>query len=319
MSAYAVTADDTGLTLLPKPLAAHVERDHFVSVIKADRRGVSYLCSDCGMWPGGRVDLTWKQWHTMNAGNYGVVCLPGGAWDRTLRALLAGPAAIQRAASAAPVRVAGLSLAHLGLTPRTVAMLLPALPLLRGHVFADNTPVKIICGTTGQGPENPAPPPCDNPDPCLCPQTAPTNVNGSVDVITGQEDHDPTPDLTVYNPHGPAVTWGREYQSLRGSGDGVAQGNPTYQMNDFGPGWTQTYDICVSDPSAGGVGPANIKSIIMQDGSKIAFIAASTPTAANPVVHCASVQAGFPYLLDWDYDGTRAATTPSPSGTAPGG
>lgn len=56
-----VTATDAGLIALPKPVIAFVEHDHFVSVVKADKKGVSYLCSDCGPWPGGQVNLTWQQ------------------------------------------------------------------------------------------------------------------------------------------------------------------------------------------------------------------------------------------------------------------
>src|SRR5262249_15707444 len=58
LSIRAVRADDAGLTNLPKPLVAWVERDHFVAVVAANKKGVSYLCSDCGPWPGGRVNLT---------------------------------------------------------------------------------------------------------------------------------------------------------------------------------------------------------------------------------------------------------------------
>jgi len=48
-----VTADDRGLKALPKPLVVHVEHDHFIAVVRADARGVGYVCSDCGCWPGG--------------------------------------------------------------------------------------------------------------------------------------------------------------------------------------------------------------------------------------------------------------------------
>src|SRR5205823_5429211 len=64
----AIAADDQALKLLPKPMVVHVERDHFVALVRADERGVSYLCTHCGCWPGGRVDLTWKQWHVMDPG-----------------------------------------------------------------------------------------------------------------------------------------------------------------------------------------------------------------------------------------------------------
>ena len=74
---------------LPKPLVAYVEHDHFVSVVRADQRGVSYLCSDCGPWPGGRVDLTWRQWHLLEGGLYAAVTAPAApttaCWRRWSR------------------------------------------------------------------------------------------------------------------------------------------------------------------------------------------------------------------------------------------
>lgn len=85
-----VTADDRGLIALPKPLVAYVEHDHYIAVVRADKRGVSYLCSDCGPWPGGRVDLTWKQWHALDPVLYVAITKPGLASDRWLRTVLAG-------------------------------------------------------------------------------------------------------------------------------------------------------------------------------------------------------------------------------------
>jgi len=68
---------------------AHVEHDHFVAVTRADANGVTYLCSDCGPWPGGSVDLTWKQWHALEADAYGVVTSPGSIQDRAMDGLTA--------------------------------------------------------------------------------------------------------------------------------------------------------------------------------------------------------------------------------------
>ena len=70
-TAYPIAADDKALINLPKPMVAYVEHDHFIALLRADRQGVSYLCSDCGPWPGGKVDLTWKQWHALE---------PTGLW-----------------------------------------------------------------------------------------------------------------------------------------------------------------------------------------------------------------------------------------------
>ena len=82
-----VALDDAGLMTLPKPMIAHVERDHFVAVLRADRKGVTYLCSDCGAWPGGTVDLTWKQWHLITSGVYAAVTALGASGMAVLQDL----------------------------------------------------------------------------------------------------------------------------------------------------------------------------------------------------------------------------------------
>lgn len=61
LAPHVVTCGAEGLKMLPMPLVAAVEHDHFVSVYRADEKGVTYLCSDCGTWPGGQRFVTWKQ------------------------------------------------------------------------------------------------------------------------------------------------------------------------------------------------------------------------------------------------------------------
>lgn len=288
-SVRAVTADEAGLRLLPKPLIAYVERDHFIAIVKADSKGVSYLCSDCGPWPGGRVNLTWKQWRALDPGAYAVVSRPGSVWDRSLAALSgASVSPMLGTASRAPMRVASLTLRGL-LRPAHVQTLLPSLALLRAHVVLFNNLPLIVCGS------QPVSQHCTSE--VACPMTC-----HSVNLATGEEEHDPTPDLTVYNPHGPSVTWQRSYGSLRGNGDGFTQGDPTYQCNDFGPEWTQPYNVAVSDPSGGTT--TGTRSIVFPNGSRSAFIAPAIPSPGQTVVHCAPLKHGTETLLDWNYDGT---------------
>ena len=128
-----VSADDRGLMALPKPLVAYVEEDHFVAVVRADRKGVCYLCSDCGMWPGGRVDLTWKQWHTLNPGVYATVTKAGSEWDEALAALPTAPVTSQ----SQPLRVAATALAGLGARRQMLAL---------GHVSLLNPKRVLSCG-----------------------------------------------------------------------------------------------------------------------------------------------------------------------------
>lgn len=106
LNARALTADDQGLMALPKPLIAYVEQDHFVALVRADKAGVAYLCSDCGPWPGGRVDLTWAQWHALSPGIFGCVTRPRSDADALLQLALS-PAV-------KPGRDAGVRLSYIG-------------------------------------------------------------------------------------------------------------------------------------------------------------------------------------------------------------
>ncbi len=262
LTGRAITADDTGLMALPKPMVAYVEQDHFVALVRADKRGVSYLCSDCGPWPGGRVNLTWAQWHSLSPGLYGSVVKPGSAWDKKLASALAplpATGSSVRLASARPL---------VGLGVAQVSALLPSLSLLRGHVQRYIAPTgPVACGykpTTQQCPSY-----------ITCPMSCPTNLGHAmnqgpsdgdpVNLATGEEEYQPAPDLTVYNPVGPSVVWSRVYNSLRDNY------NPTPQYlatgSNFGSGWDYSYDIYVSisasDPTTG--------KVVFPNGSSIYF------------------------------------------------
>lgn len=257
LTGRAITADDVGLMALPKPLVAYVEQDHFVALVRADKAGVSYLCSDCGPWPGGRVNLTWAQWHSLSPGLYGSVVKPGSAWDKKLASVLA-PLPVSdssvRLASARPL---------VGLGVAEVSALLPALSLLRGHVQRYIAPTAPV--TCGYKPTSQQCPPY-----IICcwdcyhhAMNQGPSDGDPVNLSTGEEEYQPAPDLTVYNPVGPSVTWGRVYNSLRDN----YNSNPQYLATgiNFGSGWDYSYDIYVSispsDPTTG--------KVVLPNGSSI--------------------------------------------------
>ena len=243
--AVAVTADDVGLKLLPKPLIAYVEHDHFISIVKADSRGVSYLCSDCGMWPGGRVNLTWAQWHLLEATLYVTVTKPGSTDDRMMAAVHA-PAA-QIPALNSPLRVSftgSLSQLH-----RSLEIHLPAMARLRGHVLGHVGTNGAACSYVLSSQHCKfQKPPVDSPGTTTTKKSKPNARAASpgdgdpVNLATGEEEYAPPDDLSIYNPHGPSVSWGRTWQSLRPA-------ESAYQSDDFGPGWSQPYNLQVSDPT----------------------------------------------------------------------
>ncbi|MEO7718433.1 MAG: cysteine peptidase family C39 domain-containing protein, partial [Capsulimonas sp.] len=221
LSAHVFTADEQGLIAAPKPLVAFVEKDHFVSVVKADKKGVSYLCSDCGGWPGGRVDLTWKQWRGMEAGPYASLVQPGSMLDNALAQALNDNATI------------GVHVASLGTLNRVVghrlALVTASANALRGHivnVVADKK--AVTCGSKRTAMH------CNNKGKC-------PKVGDPINLASLEEEYVSTPDLFIYNPTGPAITWNRTYSSLRpAEEDG-------YQSSDFGVGWSRSYNTNIFD------------------------------------------------------------------------
>ena len=213
-----VTADDRGLALLPKPVIAYVEHDHFIAVTKADATGVSYLCSDCGAWPGGRVDLTWAQWHKLEATDYGIVTVPNSNWDRKIQAM---EAYRQNLASGRLLQVASTNFAQF----------LPSVEVMTLALHIHPNAVGGGGGSQGCG-QTPDSPKC--PPGVCCPESGGGSGGGGpeggdpANLATGEEEYTPSPDITVYNPYGPQVTWSRIYGSLRSSAESA------YEYTDFG-------------------------------------------------------------------------------------
>jgi RHS repeat-associated protein len=313
VTADTVTADEKGLVSLPKPLVAYVEHDHFVAVTKADKSGVTYLCSDCGTWPGGAVHLTWKQWRLMEAGLYASITLPGSPSARRVASVPDDPAsfaAYSKILQSRNNRVASTgSLA--GLWDHPIRVATPARSLVRGRVFRTHAPsaaatcirviVSLICefamceedgGGPGGGDGNDGgggPPPC------------PPGPSGGepVNLATGAEEYMPPTDLIVANPNGPFVKWARMYDDLRGSGASSFEGDPTYQCADYGIGWSQTYNEGVFAPDGGTT--IGMKYLFMPNGGRIAFTPTAVPSASSPAVPC-TVQLGTKGTVEWDYD-----------------
>lgn len=162
LRARAVQSDDAGLIALPKPLVAYVEHDHFVSLLRADKAGVSYLCSDCGAWPGGKINLTWAQWHKMEATAYGVICKPGSDMDNALARLAEHVTDVTAAPTGQNALIPPARTAQIpgvpGLSGDSVL-----LGRLRRHVSCFKTQNPVSCTFTPSSPE------------CQCPAHCPTN------------------------------------------------------------------------------------------------------------------------------------------------
>jgi RHS repeat-associated protein len=297
-----VSADDQGLIALPKPLVAYVERDHFISVIYADKKGVSYLCSDCGPWPGGRVDLTWTQWHLFDASRYAVITKPATANDNLMAAL---SSLDTMRSSEHTLRIAALphiETASAGslndLIPTGLNSILKAMQLMR-HVAIDyDGDGGLVCGDKPDSPEcqDAAACPNDN-DPCA--KSSGPSQGDPVNLATAEENYAPQPDFTVYNPHGPSITWRRVYSSLRASYYSTA-----YQFNDYGSGWSTDYNVGVYDGSDGQFASSS-KYVFLANGSNVTFTTPSVPTVSAPSVEC-TVEAGIAMEIVWNYSAANA-------------
>jgi RHS repeat-associated protein len=351
VSGRAITADEEGLKRLPKPLVAYVTRDHFITVIAASAKGVSYICSECGPWPGGRRDVTWKQWRALEPGLYLSVVRRGSVEDRALEQVLAegrGHKAEGSKQKADTSRGEPLRLASAGVTPALPPSNTPTLPysrtaglqaqnvttlvqLLRGHVNlflgflataeCVGKPEGLPCGEgvccpfAGGGPGKGG---GFGAGPGFGPGALGGPLGGwgggfggfgggrgahggpswgdPVNLATGEEEYTPAPDITVYNPKGPAVSWSRQYRSLRGPDGHGNEALSTYQQDDFGAGWSTPYNVWVLDPQGGTERPQ-----VPQGGSAL------FPAVAN------NAPAGG---LTWDIirAGNTVASSSSPNG-----
>jgi RHS repeat-associated protein len=90
----------------------------------------------------------------------------------------------------------------------------------------------------------------DPPQSCACPLDAPSggasgpSAPDPVNLATGRESFVPEPDLVVYNPNGPGVTWRRQYLGYRAS---KGYGSPGLSL-----GWVHTYDTSIEGPAEAG-------------------------------------------------------------------
>jgi RHS repeat-associated protein len=110
-----------------------------------------------------------------------------------------------------------------------------------------------------------------------------------VNLGSGEENYSPEPDLKIYNPIGPSVSFGRQYRSLRPTAD-------QYNSDDFGVGWSHSYNYAVYDTT--------IKAILR-------FPQGATTNSLNIQGNDAPTSG-----LSWDIvkNGTTIASSSSPNG-----
>ena len=107
-------------------------------------------------------------------------------------------------------------------------------------------------------------------------------------LATGEEDYRPGPNMVVYNPIGPSVTWQRVYESM---GEQIGNG--------FGPDWSDSYNIFINYSSTSQVSTATSSMLTLPNFGGISFthpVLASGPTSGSPI-QC-GVAAGAPYAVE---------------------
>ncbi|MBS1712976.1 MAG: hypothetical protein JST30_01430 [Armatimonadetes bacterium] len=225
------------------PVVVLVERDHYVTAVKADKSGVTYMCTDCGPWPGGELEVTWKQWRLMDPGPYAALSKPDGSLVKALEGLtdLSSVEYWLRAWKSLDARSVAAAVA---VKPDIAGKLSKGIEAAEGSL-AFQYPHRL------QGPH------CVPCDPCpmqgcgnfvrsaghmggtFALPVAAKNGNlceDPVNLASGEEEYKPGPDLVVYNPIGPGVVWQRSYYSLM-----------DYDSS-FGMGWTHPYNYMVFPP-----------------------------------------------------------------------
>ncbi len=267
VTATVYRGDEATLRALPKPLIAHVEHDHFVAVVKADKTGVTYSCSDCGTWPGGRISLLWEQWRAMDTSE--VLSIARRAPESKPNLLTALTGRIRPLFGFDAHSNAGIT-ALAGGARSAIAGATTPVTLTGDHCGVDigslrcqkNPSCPMYEGGHGSGPS------CHDP----------------VNLSSMEEELSPETDLSIYNPTGPSVLWQRMYNSLRGHP--FAVDDPETML---GTGWSHPYNAFVRMPGTG-----SDRYLVLPNGSRVAF----TPDSnANGVCSCTLKSAGEPFRI----------------------
>ncbi len=255
-----VAADEAALPYLPKPLMAFVEHDHFVAVTGTDKEGVTYNCSDCGKWPGGYQHITWALWNKLEATEYTLFAKPFTPQSALIESIPTAEKFLNTQGNDEN------AMAH----SRT----------WRRHHVCAIIPIGQ-CGFPNYSQQCDCERCCPTDSPCPGSNPYAASAGDPVNLATLQEEYKPTPDLTVYNPTGPSVSFQRQYCSLA---------NP----RDVGMGarWTHNYNYYVQISPPQGQNPLPTY-FYEPNGAAVPVTVPRLATASEPSVLC-SVGKGYP-------------------------
>lgn len=279
-----INAKEDGLKAIFKvaagmPIVARVERDHYITVTGADAKGVEYVCVDCGAWPGGTRNITWKQWGLLECDMLMPISDPGTAYDLALGAL-------------GGKRPDNEILAYTG-QPTQVQQIVGQL-ITAGVTNFDTVNNEAGSGLPTQSFVCSSCPPEIGPP---CPKdTGKKSVHGPsagepVSLATGAEEYMPPAVLDVYNPVGPSVNWGHGYHSLART-----------WLNGYGQGWYHPYLVTIVENYTSGQTPTVQSKLVLPNSMKVGFTAENNqqPNSTTPTVNCV-LASGYPFKMTWNY------------------
>ena len=265
------------------PVITRVEHDHYVAVTEVNDKGVTYWCSDCGPWPGGKRQLNWSQWRMMEADAFLAIAVPGSDLSKAISLLPSKGTDFTWLRAMAPAWGAQSMSAE---AQRILSVLTNA------SVSYNILAYFIDCGLM---------PTClqcvDCYPECPEPLVEPLATADPVNLANGVEEYTAPSGLHVYNPSGPSVSWAHSYNSL-------AQVTP----NGWGQGWHHPYLLTmymVHYPETQSEEAYTGGSLIMPNSAAIAvnFDTATAPTTGQTFT--GTVEPGFPYIATWTYDSTE--------------
>lgn len=286
------------------PIVAHVEKDHFVALTGANNAGVSYICSDCGEWPGGIRRLTWEQWKLMEADAFLIVGSSGKAIRNTISANNSydGIANYTNPNLFALLRANSATIAANLIYPS----FLEGAKLVAPELYANYTtsyqaqfaPCPCACPMNGSGSMRPQrigsrffPSPWNGPGgrPGRCGRGP--RCGDPVSLATGQEEYMPDADMTVYNAAGPSIVIKRTYHNL------------SALDTAFGAGWSHDYNFGVRVLNLPVGSTAGAGEYVESNGYKAQFSIPSIPSSGTPTVHCVLTgdDVGRAFYVDYKY------------------
>lgn len=292
LEATSVYGGRKGLEALPKPLVAQMNGERYLTVTRTDAKGVVFKVSDLGKTEPKQVRVDWKAWESMRPTAYVAMARRGTAEALALSSFESAPDAAHRHVLLANIKGATspvleraeelLALYDQAVLPARTDTLGASLRLdgLRGESTMPlplvRYPAHTPSANSGAGPSSGDP----------------------VNLATGAEDFYPGPDLEIYNPIGPSVSFSRAYHSMS---------NPL--PTGLGSGWTHNYNFRIVRTGYPMASSGNTTPILVfPNGGQVPLAFVGSEKGTTPTDKVATVPAGVGIRAVWKATGGYEVT-----------